>query len=559
VRDEGARPAGVIDLDDPEATSPGIAGAKAARLAAARRAGLPTLPGVVLTADASFGPLRRAEAVAASSGTASARLALSSELVGAELEDRASAAFGSDPLVARSSSPLEADGGWSGAFTSYIDIAAGELVTAVRGCWASMFSRDASERFDVLDLVPSDAGMAVLVQPRIVPEPGGVAVVDERGVEVTIAERSLSGMLLGWEKGVVAFEERGGTIRGPALERFAPTLVASVARVARDCAAATGDNHLEWACVDGEVLILQCRRVAVASREVGADRRPADTTFAGAVAARAGRLVSRYGGAAGEALVLSWALAPHASGTRHDPGRSAASPVALAPAVAVAERLAARAWRRGGPEAIAEARRVLEVLRTPLVASALEELAGLDAVDSSDGERLIAGVEALGSRLVASGCLADPSDVWRLGLADLAAHLEGRGTLARPRSGPVAPDPWEPFLLETIWANGTWRAGAPASDGEGAGRVLCIDAPRRLTGSLQRYVLYVDLPHPGYAPLLWGAAALVAAGGDPSAHLFDVARSLGVPAVAGSEHPEWSALEHVVAAVDGSAGVVAYI
>jgi rifampicin phosphotransferase len=39
----------VVELDDPRAVDPALVGAKAANLARARSAGLPALPGVVLT------------------------------------------------------------------------------------------------------------------------------------------------------------------------------------------------------------------------------------------------------------------------------------------------------------------------------------------------------------------------------------------------------------------------------------------------------------------------------------------------------------------------------
>ncbi|HKH24432.1 MAG TPA: hypothetical protein VKA42_03140, partial [Acidimicrobiales bacterium] len=40
---------GLVDLAHPDATDPSLAGAKAANLAIARHAGLPVLPGMVLT------------------------------------------------------------------------------------------------------------------------------------------------------------------------------------------------------------------------------------------------------------------------------------------------------------------------------------------------------------------------------------------------------------------------------------------------------------------------------------------------------------------------------
>jgi phosphoenolpyruvate-protein kinase (PTS system EI component) len=60
--------------------------------------------------------------------------------------------------------------------------------------------------------------------------------------------------------------------------------------------------------------------------------------------------------------------------------------------------------------------------------------------------------------------------------------------------------------------------------------------------------------------MLWGAAALVTLGGNPGAHLVEVARSLGVPAVVdagdhGATLGEFAG-SHAIAAVDGDGGGV---
>lgn len=202
---------------------------------------------------------------------------------------------------------------------------------------------------------------------------------------------------------------------------------------------------------------------------------------------------------------------------------------------------------------------MLEALRTRLQPAALARLSSLEPVDWSDGLRLIATVEAFGARLTGKGVLADPTDVWRLSLANLQdclADASGAAALGHHR---VVPDPWQGFVFESVWANGRTAAGQPASGGEGAGRVLHLDTPRRLAGSLQRRILYVPAPQPGFAPLLWGAAGLVAACGSAAAHLFDVARSLGVPAVVGCEIGEWEGADDLVAAVDGFSGSVAWL
>ncbi len=580
MRDELVERLLTTGLDEAEALELSIVGAKAARLAAARRAGLPVLPGIVLRAGAAAEPLRAAMAVMAQRGTAAARLFLGDAHVPESLAPLVEAALGPGALlVARSSSPVEAGGDWAGAFSSYVAITADDLSTAVRGCWASMFGRDAAERFDALGLGQADAGMAVLVQPCVTPDPGGVALVGAGGgagsgegggsgagsgegggtVEVTVAERSLSQMLLGWDRGLQGVVGDDDVPRGPAVERFGADLVAAVARVARSCASVIGDNYLEWAYVEGEVLILQCRSTEVASRPDAAGKRPALQAMRSETAARAARIVSRYGGQVGDDLVLSWGLAPARPVSRQAPGLWSDDLASLPRLRFVADHLAAVAWGTAPAAALAEAHDVLEALRTRLHPAALARLANLEPVDWSDGLRLIAAVESFGARLAGSGALADPADVWRLSLAKLQDYLANPAGAAATGHQPLVPDPWHGFLFESVWANGMSAAGQPASEGEGAGRVLHLPAPRRLSGSLQRRVLYVPAPEPGFAPLLWRAAGLVAARGSAAAHLFDVARSLGVPAVAGCELADWEGADDLVAAVDGFTGWVAWL
>src|SRR6266487_5244223 len=176
----------LLDLDDPACLDPLAAGAKAARLAAARAGGLPTLPGVVVPVAAARDALAGGLAALAEGGRHAAQLrmmaagvtpALAAELrgLGARLGLR---------LVVRSSSPLEADGAWAGAFTSYLGVRPDELPTAVAGCWAAVLGRDALERAAHLGVDPAGLALAVLIQPEVEPLVSGTAAVrsEERRV-----------------------------------------------------------------------------------------------------------------------------------------------------------------------------------------------------------------------------------------------------------------------------------------------------------------------------------------------------------------------------------------
>ena len=137
----------VVDLRDDAATRPGVAGAKAAALARALAAGLPVLPGFVIT---TFGGRVLA------GGRPSRSHAV-------ELHDawHALSDSGRRPLVVRSSSTVE-DGGsqsMAGLFTSVLD---------VRG-W-----EDFLEAVDEVVGSGGEAPIAVLVQPFLEPSWGGV-------------------------------------------------------------------------------------------------------------------------------------------------------------------------------------------------------------------------------------------------------------------------------------------------------------------------------------------------------------------------------------------------
>ena len=67
-------------------------------------------------------------------------------------------------------------------------------------------------------------------------------------------------------------------------------------------------------------------------------------------------------------------------------------------------------------------------------------------------------------------------------------------------------------------------------------------------------VITASVALPSLSQLIWGAAGLVTVLGSPSAHVFEAARSLGVPAVCGVDlGPE----AHEIVVVDGYSGVVA--
>jgi phosphohistidine swiveling domain-containing protein len=160
--------------------------------------------------------------------------------------------------------------------------------------------------------------------------------------------------------------------------------------------------------------------------------------------------------------------------------------------------------------------------------------------------RLLGLVEAVGARLHADGALPVPEDVWRITPERLEELVRGRRTAVRRRA-----ERWEPFVFAVARDRGRTVVGRSASPGIAAARATAVD-PATGTMPPPRRVLVVRHAVPQLAPMLWQAAGLVAEQGSEGAHLFEVARSLGVPAVLGV------ALDPAdrVVAVDGDHGAV---
>jgi pyruvate,water dikinase len=179
----------LVPLSSPEATDAGRFGPKAANLAALGRAGLPIPEGVCLDARAyrlqvaALGLDASARgAFAVDDGTEARQHALRmrlglleqpiapavvAPLVAAwrELIDRTGAL-----TVVRSSALVEDRDGssFAGQFESYLGLESeSDFLTAVRACWAALWSTRALRYMATHDLDPADTAMAVLVQPLV--------------------------------------------------------------------------------------------------------------------------------------------------------------------------------------------------------------------------------------------------------------------------------------------------------------------------------------------------------------------------------------------------------
>jgi phosphohistidine swiveling domain-containing protein len=299
----------------------GLIGAKAARLARAARAGLAVLPGwVVPVAEgrpalgAGLAAVRQGRPAAARRAVLGHRL---DDGLAAELRDAVAGLGGR--VIARSSSPLEADPRWSGAFSSVAEVGPDDVVGAVRSCWASAFAVDPLNRLEACGLPPEALELGVLLQPEIRPVSGGVARVTGTGpaggAGVTVeGVRGHPGALLsGWAEGAAARVPLpdstavtgqpaagwlpAGPVPGAPAQPGGPGqpddggLAALIGPAAAAAAAALagcawrllGDDIIEWAADDRGIWLLQSQRSGAAAR--GAVPEPLTAAEPGAAAA----------------------------------------------------------------------------------------------------------------------------------------------------------------------------------------------------------------------------------------------------------------------------------
>jgi phosphohistidine swiveling domain-containing protein len=518
-------------------------GAKASLLATAAAKGLPVLDGMVLPADASAPAIAAGADALARRGRPQAYLAASSvDVASTELDVLASVG---ERLVVRSSTALDLDGCWSGAFASYLDVEPGNLASAVRGCWSSVFTRDALERCEVTRTDPSSLRVGVLVQPYLAFAFGGTARVD-RGddqVRVTVARGGPHRVVAG-DGAPTIVVSAGRHVDGDT--GASPGVALAAAALARDALEATGVGAIEWGATGEQIILLQVGPDVARSRRV----RPAGVVAATSLpadAAGVAAIVARFRGALADDLVLPWAL-----GARRvvdaPPIAVDNVPAAIVEIRARAADLVVAAWGVARRDIAATA---IGDLRGADVEGALARLRDLDAPNSASARRVVGLIEGIGRTLEARGVLPAAEAVWRLTSGELDA-----ASMGTPPVRHAGPDRWEPFLAETAFALGRTLDGTPVADGVGAGRLHVVSALREIGRLPPRAVLTAPAPLPQLAPLLWHCAAFITPRGSMGAHLFEVARSLGVPAVIGVAPRDLGPPGSLVA-VDGTAGTVA--
>jgi phosphoenolpyruvate synthase/pyruvate phosphate dikinase len=263
------RPARLVSLVD-VAHGTGEVGYKAERLGRALHVGLPVLPGWVVPVSVGREAVKAGACAVRARGVAAGRVAVLGRPVdpGLEAELRGVVDDLGGRVIVRSSSPLERDAVWSGAFSSVTGVGRDDVGNAVRSCWASAVGPDPLRRLAGCGVGLEALELAVLLQPEINPEAGGVARTEPgsgAGVEVLIeGVRGHPGPLLsGWVEGAAARVRGGGPDAaqdGSLADLIGPETVTNVAGLARRVYTELGDDVIEWAACGGTVWLLQSLR-----------------------------------------------------------------------------------------------------------------------------------------------------------------------------------------------------------------------------------------------------------------------------------------------------------
>jgi hypothetical protein len=554
----------LLALDDAAARDPALVGAKAAGLSSAADAGLPVLPGWVLPLEASAPAIAVGARALARAGPPGAYLAVIEADLPAPLGDALVRLERDDhPFVVRSSTERDGDGRWSGAFGSYLGVDAGDLPTAIKGCWASAFSGDARGRCGELDVSVDTLRVGVLIQPFLGLEVGGTARLRPDGrVQVAAAAGGPAGVVSGRPGGHDVSVGADGEVTDERSLGGMTEAVRVAADLARRAAVALDADVIEWGAVDGDVHLLQIGPVRRDGR--APDDAPAVTPRsrqrASGVAVPVGverlaRLVTAFSGPVADELVFPWALGGEVASLAEGgdvPIESGNPATIVAEARALADAATADVWQVPAEIARRRAEDVARLLLRGRWTDALGAMDGLSEPDPWICRRIVALVRATGELLAGSGLLPEPSLVWRLTGSELDRAILGRRPALRH-----GPGRWEHFVAEVVLGRGHHVRGAPVSPGTGAGPLHHLSDLRSLGRPGPRDVLAAPLPLPHLAPLLWHCSAVVIAGGTSGAHLFEVARSLGVPAVIGADVGASGAGSLV--AVDGHTGLVSIL
>lgn len=578
-------------------------GAKAARLIQARDRGLRVAGGFVILADQGRRIVESLGPVLDSAGAYTAQLR-AMELIASsvdmdEVAARASALAPS--VVVRSSSTVEDDPLWAGAFSSYLDVRPNEVPVAVAGCWASALTTSVLSLCERTGTTPASVCPAILVQPFLSVEASGTATVSsDSTVEIVAVWGAPAPLLAGWSDGHRAVvSERD--VRGPAVDggptgsprAFPVAMLEEVASLARQ-ASDDGPTVIEWAIVDGTAVLLQARstvarqlRHATAASDhfepAARSLSPARNPVGAGTWRDLARTVVRYGGPLGDALVLPWYLglgaadmaAMSAAGSGDAGGvvaslgseevpRPAEATSAFEEACRLAAELTTMAWGSPPSQAAEQAARALAALAIGGTQERSMERGAADTgpdttyplpADPASGARVLHLIATVARALVAAGVVTHPEQCWSLSVNQVRELLD-RPVPSRWHQHRQRTLRWQVLLRSIVTAYGDNRSGEPASPGSAVGLARRVERGADVPTVVPGEIVVVSRPRPHLAPSLWVAAGLVTESGSGAAHLIEVARSLRLPTVVGAGPlPVPDGIDVVL--VDGDSGLVA--
>lgn len=555
------RAARLVWLDEAEARNTTLVGAKAARLAEARRQGLPVLDGFVVPVEASAAAVADGAATLRSRrNSGAARTAVFNHGIPHLASELASAAEKlGETLVVRSSGRAEAGGIWAGAFSTYLGLRPDEVAVGVIGCWASIFNPATLRRAEIVGTEPGDIGMGVLVQPELAPACGGTATVGDGGEVTVVTTPGHPGAVsAGRQAGEVVVVAGDGTIEAPDGTWRRPEM-RRVDHLARQASERMGCRHIEWAKdQDGNIYLLQAQP-GVGTRPGSVPPPAPRPSWAGnAHLRRLVRMMVRYPGPMGERWVWPWAI-----------GMDLAAPVTDESTSRTPAGIAAEI--REGAAALAAQRRrgmaggdVLEAAWSALgrgdPAPLLAFIQGSGPVNPAEAASQIRRLAELAVSLTDAGVIPSPGWMWYLDPRTLREPEPRKQGLGRR----IGISRWDPFIYEVTASQGRSFAGNPSAPGWGAGRLRYVRTADDAAGVSPREVIAARRPIGNLAPLLWNAAGLLTSEGSPGAHLFEVAGWMGVPAICGADIEAWIEAdsrhsgpgEDLIVAVDGDRGRV---
>jgi pyruvate,water dikinase len=305
----------ILPLSRAAAADADRVGPKAANLAALDRAGLPTPGGFCITADAyhrqvqHLGLGEQIDAYPAADQPAQRRLAVDirlklyqSDLAPDVLADVLAAWWAEEkPAAVRSSSLVEdrAETSFAGQFESFLGVTDDSaFLTALRACWAALWTTNARRSMAQHGLDPAGTAMAALVQPLIAARASGGALSETADGQMLISATwglgsaiaqgevvpdrvvlSRHGFVRSNEAGRKHHREACGhgaapqaeavpeaLIRAPCLQAGQATMLGRLIRKAED--ALGMPVEIEWALDDQGFKLLQARPLHVAPAQV---------------------------------------------------------------------------------------------------------------------------------------------------------------------------------------------------------------------------------------------------------------------------------------------------